>query len=276
MDAQDVGDGMWSWGEEDSAVYRALAGVAVPGREAQLATMPCLLPFGRDDAFRIVDVGCGEGVFARAVLTAYPMASVLGLDGSASMREHAEALLEPFGDRAEVRAFELEDVEWLDALDGADCLVSSLALHHMTAEGKRDLFAEAFRRLGERAVVMVVHVVLPQRAEAWRLYVHAYDDICRQQSMERTDGDALYARLVEEKWNYYRYPDDAETPSPLSQQLAWLSEAGFECVDCFWLQAGYAVFGGYKGGVGTQCDVLSFDDAMGAVRAAMDVNRGIN
>ena len=254
MDAQGKGDGMWSWGEEDSAVYRALAEVAVPGREAQLATMLCILPFGRDEAFRIVDVGCGEGVFARAALTVYPMASVLALDGSASMREHAEALLEPFGERAEVRAFELEDVKWLDALDGADCLVSSLALHHMTAEGKRDLFAEAFRRLGEHAVVMVVHVVLPQRAEAWR----------------------LYARLVEEKWNYYRYPDDAETPSPLSQQLAWLSEAGFECVDCFWLQAGYAVFGGYKGGVGTQCDVLSFDDAMGAVRAAMDVNRGIN
>ena len=276
MDAQDIGDGMWNWREEDSAVYRALAEVAVPGRESQLATMLCLLPFGRDEAFRIADVGCGEGVFARAALTAYPMASVLGLDGSASMREQAEALLEPFGERAEVRAFELEGVEWLDALDGADCLVSSLALHHLTAEGKRDLFAEAYRRLEERAVMMVVDVVLPQRAEAWRLYADAYDDICRQQSVERTDGDALYARLVEEKWNYYRYPDDAETHSPLSQQLAWLVEAGFDGVDCFWLQAGHAVFGGYKGDVGTQCDVLSLGDTMGAVRAAMDVNRGIN
>ena len=276
MDAQDVGDGMWSWGEEDSAVYRVLAEVAVPRRESQLATMLCLLPFGRNQAFRIVDVGCGEGVFARAALTAYPMASVLGLDGSTSMREHAEALLEPFEERAEVMPFELEDVKWLDALDGADCLVSSLALHHLTAEGKRDLFAEAYRRLEERAVMMVVDVVLPQRAEAWRLYANAYDDICRQQSVERTDGDVLYARLVEEKWNYYRHPDDAETPSPLSQQLAWLSEAGFECVDCFWLQAGHAVFGGYKGDVGTQCDMLSLEYTMGAVRAAMDVNRGIN
>ena len=81
MDAQDIGGGMWSWREEDSAVYRALAEVAVPGRESQLATMLCLLPFGRDEVFRIADVGCGEGVFAHAALTAYPMTSLLALDG---------------------------------------------------------------------------------------------------------------------------------------------------------------------------------------------------
>jgi hypothetical protein len=29
-------------------------------------------------------------------------------------------------------------------------------------------------------------------------------------------------------------------------QLDWLKEAGFAIVDCFWLQAGHAVFGGFK------------------------------
>ncbi len=266
---------MVSWDEGDSAVYRALAEVAVPGRDEQLATMLCLLPFGRDEAFRIVDVGCGEGIFSHAALTAFPRASVVALDGSASMREHAEALLGSFGERAEVRGFTLESTEWMDAADDADCVVSSLALHHLTAEGKQTLFGQAYRRLGERGALMVVDVVLPQRAEAWRLYADAYDDVCRRQSIERTGDDRFFARLAEEKWNYFRYPDDAETPSPLSHQLVWLMEAGFEGVDCFWLQAGHAVFGGYKGGGTAAQDALPRGDALGAVRGAMDVNIGM-
>jgi hypothetical protein len=44
-------------------------------------------------------------------------------------------------------------------------------------------------------------------------------------------------------------------------RLECLKEAGFAIVDCFWLQAGHAIFGGYKqvpsGAVG-----VGFDDAL--------------
>ena len=35
-------------------------------------------------------------------------------------------------------------------------------------------------------------------------------------------------------------------PSPLYAQLKWLEQAGFEGIDVFWMQAGHAVFGGWK------------------------------
>ncbi len=267
---------MVNWDEGDSTVYRALAEVAVPEREQQLAALLCLLPFGRDEAFKILDVGCGEGIFSYAALTVFPHASVVALDGSASMREHAEALLGAFGERAEVREFTLESTDWLDAREDADCVVSSLALHHLTAEGKRRLFERAYRRLPERGALLIADVALPQRAEAWRLYADAYDDICRRQSIERTGDDAMFARLAAEKWNYFRYPDDAETPSPLSHQLGWIAEAGFEGVDCFWLQAGHAVFGGYKGGAVVAQSALSLEDALVAVRGVPEANRKLN
>jgi tRNA (cmo5U34)-methyltransferase len=49
-------------------------------------------------------------------------------------------------------------------------------------------------------------------------------------------------------WNYFRDPDgnSIDKPSSLAEQLAWLAEAGVVGVDCQWLLAGHAIFGGRK------------------------------
>ena len=275
MDEQDrQDDDVEGWGEEDSAVYRALAEVAVPRREEQLATLLCLLPFGKDDAFRIVDLGCGEGVLEYAALSAFPNATVLALDGSESMREHALGLLKPFGERVDVRHFALESDDWRGELGGADCVVSSLVVHHLNDGGKRKLFHEARERMNDGGALMLIDCVQPVRGEGVKLFADAYDGISRQQSIEHTGDTALFDRFVEEKWNIFRHPEPSEMLAPLSHQLAWLAEAGFEGVDCFWLNAGYAVYGGYKGG-GAAENGLSFEDALEAARTAIGANRGV-
>lgn len=272
MDTHDRHGDVEGWGEEDSAVYRALAEVAVPRREEQLATLLSLLPFGRDDAFRIVDLGCGEEALEYAALTAFPNARALALDGSESMRKHARNLLMPFGERADVRPFALESDEWWGELDGVECLVSSLVMHHLTHDGKRRLFGEVYRRLNAGGALMLIDCVQPHRGEGVRLYADAYDSISRQQSIERTGDTAVFDRFVEEGWNIFRHPESSEMLAPLSHQLAWLADAGFEGVDCYWLQAGYAVFGGYKGAASAN-GRLSLEDAMNAVSAAIEANK---
>lgn len=255
----------WSWSEQDSDTYRALAEVAVPRREEQLAALLCLLPFARDEAFRAVELGCGEGELARALLAAFPNARLLALDGSASMRERAVERLAPFGERAQVAPFDLESSDWFGLMDGAGCVVSSLVVHHLDADGKRRLFGAAQRRMGDRAALLLADIALPQRPEAWRLFADAYDAASRERSIARTGRVDLYERLVAEHWNHYRYPDAAETPSPLASQLAWLADAGFEGADCFWAYAGHAVYGGYKGAGAAQDGGLGLADALAAV-----------
>jgi hypothetical protein len=34
-------------------------------------------------------------------------------------------------------------------------------------------------------------------------------------------------------------------PDRVFEQLRWLEEAGFRAMDCFWMRAGHAVYGGY-------------------------------
>ena len=52
------------------------------------------------------------------------------------------------------------------------------------------------------------------------------------------------------EWNIYRYPDPMDRPSPLAAQLDWIEQAGFTAADCFWMEAGHAIYGGYKPGAG--------------------------
>ena len=276
MDAQDQQPKeVEGWDEVASAIYRELAEVAVPRREEQLATLLCLLPFSKNDAFRIVDLGCGEGVLEHAALSAFPNAKALALDGSESMRRHAKALLKPFGNRADVRPFALESDDWRGELDSADCVVSSLVVHHLTDQGKQALFREAYSRMSDGSALMLIDCVQPMRIEGVSLFADTYDSISKQQSIDRTDNTALFDRFVEEKWNIFRHPEPTEMLAPLSHQLAWLSDAGYEGVDCFWLQAGYAVYGGYKG-AGTAHIGLKYDDAIDAVRKAIDTNLELN
>ena len=260
------------WTEEDSALYRELSAVAVPRREEQLAALVALLPFGRDEAFGVVELGCGEGVLAAAVMDAYPRARVLGLDGSASMLREASTRLERLGERARLAKFDLGSSEWRGRMAGADAVVSSLALHHLSGEGKKKLFEDAARETSERAALLVADVVEPRRDEAWRYYADVYDLVAELRSREQTGSGDLYKRLVEEEWNFFRFPDPGETPSPLFAQLAWLREAGFESVDCFWLLAGHAVYGGYKSAAETTGDRVSYGEALAALRGQLAQN----
>ena len=51
-----------------------------PAREEQVATLLSLLPFGRAEVFRVVELASGEGMLSHAILEAFPAATVLALD----------------------------------------------------------------------------------------------------------------------------------------------------------------------------------------------------
>lgn len=63
-----------------------------------------------------------------------------------------------------------------------------------------------------------------------------------------TDGNvSIFEKFRRKHWNYFQYPDIFDKPSSIFEQLNWLKDAGFIKVDVFWMKAGHAVFGGFKG-----------------------------
>lgn len=257
------------WTEEDSQLYREIASVAVPGRDEQIATLLTLLPFDQAATFRAVDLACGEGGLAYAILDYFPHASVLALDGSPTMLAQASNALRQFGSRASVLPFNLAAWEWLSLLKPVDCVVSSLSLHHLAPQDKKRLFREISQRLPRRGAVLIADLIAPQREEVRLLYAGGWDRSARAQSLALTGSTEHYEKFTAAEWNYYRHPDPMDQPSSLFDQLIWLKEAGFEVADCFWLQAGHAIYGGYKARRGAPVQNRSLEAALESARRAL-------
>lgn len=260
------------WQEDDSALYQALAPVAVPDRAEQMATLLMLIPFAPDEAFTAVELGSGEGRLSEAMLRAFPRARTVALDGSEQMREASQKRLVVFGDRFEVRPFDILKTDWLDSLD-VQVAVSSLCVHHLDGLGKQGLFAALAEKMEPRGALLIADLVEPQRAEARELFAQTWDARTRDQALEQTGNEELFELFEHAHWNYYRYdygkPDAYDTPSPLFAQLVWLKEVGFNGVDCFWMRAAHAVYGGYKGKAGK--GGLSWTQALAAAQTALDL-----
>ncbi len=136
------------------------------------------------EARRILELGVGTGETARRVLSRHPGAELVGIDENAEML--AAARLD-----ADLRVSRLED----PLPDGPfDLVVSCLAVHHLGAQGKRDLFARIAAVLTPGGRFVLADVVVPRREE-----------------------DAVTPTTP----NYDR-------PDPLPDQLSWLEDAGFE------------------------------------------------
>ena len=250
MEASPAPSGEW-------ATYRDLIEVAVPRRTEQAAALLTLLPFDAEADFLAMDLGCGEGRLTAAVLEAFPGARAIALDGDEGMLEIARERLKAYGARVSVERFELGSTEWVACAEGAGAVLTSLCVHHLDGDGKRGLFRALRHRLTSPGALLIADLVEPNRSEARALYGSTYDRRAEQQSR----GD-LYRRFIQARWNYFRFPDATDTPSGLFEQLKWLEAAGYEDVDCFWLDAGHAVYGGYTSARGTGLAPRLAEDAV--------------
>jgi len=92
---------------------------------------------------RVLELGIGTGETTRRLLDRYPDADVVGLDAGPEMVFRAREM------GIEVRLARMED----PLPDGPwDLVISVLSVHHLDAEGKRDLF----RRVREQSRALVL------------------------------------------------------------------------------------------------------------------------
>jgi tRNA (cmo5U34)-methyltransferase len=255
---------MSEWSEEDSSTYRQIAEIAVPRRREMMATLVSVVPFAPEHTLRIVELGAGDGRLADVLLECFPRATLLALDGSESMRKAIAARTARFGGRVAVHPFELAALDWWDMMRGADLVVSSLCLHHLTDAKKQYLYKAVAQRLAGCGALLVADLIEPLHPAARRLAAETWDASARAQA-DAAGTPEQFASFVAGRWNHYRFGDPLDRPSPLFHHLVWLKHAGFAAVDCFWLCAGHAVYGGFKDAADRGGAAVAFERAMAAV-----------
>lgn len=98
-------------------------------RAAHLELLPSVLELAQPGW--ILDLGCGPGVVAEAVLDRFPQARVCGVDSSPAMLELAAARLARFGDRVRLVSHDLTLSLDIDVPEGCAAAIAVQSLHHI-------------------------------------------------------------------------------------------------------------------------------------------------
>ncbi|MGO8947575.1 MAG: class I SAM-dependent methyltransferase [Ktedonobacterales bacterium] len=239
------------WDENASEIFIDFAPIFVPARMEQIATLRNLIPAQPDEVFTIAELAAGDGALAQTLLAAFPNCRYLALDGSPSMRIQLKETLAPYRERVEVRDFDIMATGWREELPlSLRCVTSSLCVHHLDGQSKRQLFADMAACLEPGGALLLADIVEPRNQRVADLYADQYEELVRAQSLAQRGDLSGYQRFCDTHWNFFRYdygdPASGDRPSPLFDQLLWMLEAGLHDVDCFWLRAGHAIYGGWK------------------------------
>jgi SAM-dependent methyltransferase len=181
-------------GEGEGVLVRDLAG-ALPGR--------------------VLDLGAGDGRLTALVLDAYP-------DSVATVVDMSPPMLAAAGDRfagdPRVTLVRHDLDHELPFAGPFDAVITSLAVHHVSDERKRTLYAEIAQLLAPGGVFCNLEIVAsPTQAlhEQWR--------------------DEMGAR-----------DDPADVLCDMATQLAWIRAAGLDNVDCIWKWRSLALLRGER------------------------------
>ena len=215
--------------DDQAATYRGPREKLIPQMDRFYGSVPEAVGLvGREGPLRILDLGAGTGMLSAVVAESFPEARFTLFDSSPRMLEQARDLL---GEKAEVVTGDMyqgiPEGPW-------DAVISALAIHHMTDEGKKSVYEAVFSGLRPGGIFVNAEHVLGETPAMQDYYAEWH----RWQAFEKGLNEAEWKETVE------RMSHDHLTP--LSTQLEWLSEIGFTHVDVLLKDHGFAVFTGRR------------------------------
>lgn len=191
----------------------------------------------------LLDLGAGDGIATAEVMRHQPVSSATLTDFSAPFLNGARKRFAESDLDVEYIAGDFREMDWHDDVTKRgpfDMVVSRFAIHHIPDEMKRDLYARVFEWLRPGGMFLQIEHV----ASASPMYNAAHDRLLVQRITAGKGGDANFDDVMAS----YRTRADggANILAPVWDQLQWLSDIGFQDVDCAFKCFELSVFAGRK------------------------------
>jgi tRNA (cmo5U34)-methyltransferase len=217
---------------QSAEYYDAWMRKALMGYDALYGTAVRLPSFETQAAFDVLDLGAGTGLFSAHIHERYPNARFTLFDLAGQMLAVAQERFRAYPGQFR---YVTGDLRRLPDLGAFDLVVSSMAIHHLEHAEKQALFRKVYDLLRSPGVFINLDQIKgPSPAlqqfywESWLEHVH------KQGAPEEQIQASIQRRKT--------YDKDA----PLSDQLDWLCEAGFQNVDCVYKSVFVGLFYGTK------------------------------
>jgi len=238
-------DGVWKSAAVSKDFLEGMRG-AIPLAAEQLDVMLRVIQAACPDLETILDLGCGDGVLAQAILAHYPDAHGVLLDFSEPMIEAAQHKLAARRDNLIFLVQDYGVPEWITSVQSHapfDAIVSGFSIHHQPDNRKHELYQEIYDLLKPGGVFLNLEHVAP--ASLWveqvfdAIFIDAMVAFNQRRGVEQTREEAAVA--------YHNRPHkEANILTPLENQCVWLREIGFTHVDCYLKIFELALFGGVR------------------------------
>ncbi len=219
---------------------------AVPLATEQIEAMMRLVVARKEPVASFLDLGCGDGILAAALLEKYPDSKGVLLDFSEPMIRSAKTNLQQYGENLVFEIVDYAESSWIQAVASAlpfDVVVSGFSIHHQPDERKRQLYSEIHDLLRPGGLfVNIEHVSSPTK---WieRVWDNCFID--SMYALTLKEGCAETRDEVAREF-YYRPDKHANILAPVELQCDWLREIGYVDVDCYFKVFELAVFGGRR------------------------------
>jgi tRNA (cmo5U34)-methyltransferase len=228
------------WADNEfSRGYRDDANIFLPFRDQFIEVSKSLYGYfiSQKPEAKVLDLGCGDGLFIQKLSKSFRPAKVTLVDGSAEMLEAAQERLSGQNGYCYIQASFQQLLANDPVSDNFDFIYSSLAIHHLPLEEKKRLYAYIYEHLSSGGWFIHYDVVLPPSDKLEKCYLAFWREWIKRHPESRKK---LFGIPVQ----YKRNPDNI--PNTLNSQMETLNDLGFCNVDCFYKYGIFSLFGGSR------------------------------